>query len=76
MAAHGPDSQTHQKASEAELKPQKIGEGSMVFMFESCLVVGLTQWGLHTRKKVQEDYNAESWMSLKPHVKRPDMNGQ
>ena len=75
MAAHGPDSETHAKASEADLKPQKIGEGSMVFMFESSLMVGLTDWGLKKCQKVQEDYNEESWMPLKPHFKRPEVNG-
>lgn len=34
MSAHGPDAQTHRLASEAELKPQKVGSGSMAFMFE------------------------------------------
>lgn len=34
MSAHGPDTNTHEKASNATLKPQKVGEGSMAFMFE------------------------------------------
>lgn len=34
MSAHGPDAGTHKAASEAELKPQKVGTGSMAFMFE------------------------------------------
>lgn len=36
MSGHGPDATTHEKASNVELKPQKVGEGSMAFMFESC----------------------------------------
>ncbi|KAF2093037.1 Homogentisate 1,2-dioxygenase [Rhizodiscina lignyota] len=72
MSAHGPDATTHEKASNADLKPQKVGEGSMAFMFESCLMVGVTEWGLSRCKKVQEDYNAESWEPLKPHFKRPE----
>lgn len=44
MSAHGPDASTHEKASNAELKPMKVGEGSMAFMFESCLMVGVTEW--------------------------------
>ena len=59
MSAHGPDATTHEKASNVELKPNKVGEGSMAFMFESCLMVGVTDWGLQKCKKVQEDYNAE-----------------
>lgn len=34
MSGHGPDAVTHEKASNAELKPMKVGEGSMAFMFE------------------------------------------
>ena len=71
MSGHGPDATTHEKASNAELKPMKVGEGSMAFMFESCLMVGVTDWGLKKCKKVQEGYNAESWEPLKPHFKRP-----
>ncbi|MCJ1252566.1 hypothetical protein MMC24_000372 [Lignoscripta atroalba] len=72
MSAHGPDSMTYEKASTAELKPMKVGEGSMAFMFESCLMVGVTEWGLKTCRKVQEGYNKESWEPLKPHFRRPE----
>lgn len=34
MSGHGPDATAHERASNAELKPQKVGEGSMAFMFE------------------------------------------
>ena len=71
MSAHGPDSTTHHKASNADLQPQKVGSGSMAFMFESCLMVGVTDWALTKCKKVQEEYNAESWEPLKAHFKRP-----
>ncbi|KAI9748816.1 MAG: phosphatidylethanolamine N-methyltransferase [Chaenotheca gracillima] len=72
MSAHGPDAATHTRASEADLKPMKIGEGSMAFMFESCAMVGVTEWGLKTAGKVQEGYNEESWTPLKPRFKRPE----
>jgi homogentisate 1,2-dioxygenase len=71
MSAHGPDSSTHEKASNAELKPVKVGEGSMAFMFESSLMVGVTDWALEKCKKVQHDYNAESWEPLKSHFAPP-----
>lgn len=35
MSAHGPDAGTHTKASNTALGPEKIGTGSMAFMFES-----------------------------------------
>ncbi|GAD97573.1 homogentisate 1,2-dioxygenase [Paecilomyces variotii No. 5] len=71
MSAHGPDMDAFEKASNAELKPQKIGEGSLAFMFESCLMVGVSEWGLKTCQKVQEKYNDESWRPLKRHFKNP-----
>ncbi|CAK7229417.1 hypothetical protein SEUCBS140593_007237 [Sporothrix eucalyptigena] len=70
MSAHGPDASTWQKASEAVLQPQKIGEGSMAFMFESSLMLGVTQWGLETCHKIQPAYSEESWSGLRPHFKR------
>lgn len=72
MSGHGPDMQTFEKASTMELSPAKVGEGSMAFMFESCLMVGVTEWGLKTCHKVQEDYNSHSWQPLKVHFKRPE----
>jgi homogentisate 1,2-dioxygenase len=71
MSAHGPDAQTHTKASNAALKPMKVGNGSMTFMFESCLMVGVSEWGLKTCKKVQKGYNEESWEPLRPKFQRP-----
>ncbi|KAB8212762.1 putative homogentisate 1,2-dioxygenase [Aspergillus novoparasiticus] len=34
MSAHGPDSDAFETARRVELKPQKVGDGSMAFMFE------------------------------------------
>jgi homogentisate 1,2-dioxygenase len=70
MSAHGPDAQTHEKASNVSLKPAKVGEDSMAFMFESCLMVGVTEWGLKKCNKVQKDYNAESWEPLRSKFRR------
>ncbi|KAI9738645.1 MAG: hypothetical protein M1834_008150 [Cirrosporium novae-zelandiae] len=72
MSGHGPDATTHYKASTAELAPMKVGQGSMAFMFESCLMVGVTEWGLSTCSKVQAEYNKESWETLKVHFKPPE----
>lgn len=71
MTAHGPDAETFERASEAELKPQKVGEGSMAFMFESSLMLGVTEWGLRTCQRVQEKYNEHSWAGLQPHFELP-----
>ena len=75
MSAHGPDAVSHKKASEAPLEPRKEGASSMAFMFESCLMVGVTEWGLKECEKVQEQYNDHSWVPLEPHFKLPETNG-
>lgn len=72
MSGHGPDAESYEGARNAELKPVKVGAGSCAFMFESCLMVGVTQWGLRTCQKVQEGYNEESWCGVKNHWKMPE----
>ncbi|KAL6232247.1 Homogentisate 1,2-dioxygenase [Aspergillus navahoensis] len=71
MSAHGPDMHAFEGASNADLKPAKIGDDSMAFMFESSLMVGVSEWGLKTCQKVQEEYNKHSWQPLKRHFKDP-----
>ncbi|THC89141.1 hypothetical protein EYZ11_011408 [Aspergillus tanneri] len=48
MSGHGVDTQTFEKASGMDLVPTKLMQGSLSFMFESCLMVGVTEWGLKT----------------------------
>ncbi|KAJ9142343.1 Homogentisate-dioxygenase [Pleurostoma richardsiae] len=72
MSGHGPDEESYEMAREAELRPAKVGAGSCAFMFESCLMVGVTDWGLRTCRKVQEGYSEESWGGLKVHWKKPE----
>jgi homogentisate 1,2-dioxygenase len=43
----------------------------MAFMFESCMMLGVAHWALSACKKVQKNYDEESWESLKPHFVRP-----
>jgi homogentisate 1,2-dioxygenase len=72
MSGHGPDAESNEGARGAELRPVKVGEGSCAFMFESCLMVGVTEWGLRTCKKVQEGYSEESWGGVKTHWSMPE----
>lgn len=72
MSAHGPDAASAEAARDAELKPARVGAGSCAFMFESCLMVGVTEWGLRTCQKVQEGYAEESWAGLVRHWKMPE----
>ena len=71
MSGHGPDSATFEKASNDELRPVKVGVGSMAFMFESCYMVGVTDWALTTGNKVQPNYCEESWGGLKDRFRPP-----
>lgn len=71
MSAHGPDVDTFEKASNAALQPQKVGQGSMAFMFESSLMIGVSEWGLKTCQKIQRKYSEDSWSKLKVHFELP-----
>ena len=68
MSGHGPDAETFEKASAAELKPHKL-EGTMAFMFETQLVVRPTKFALET-KILQHEYY-ECWQGLKKNFKQP-----
>jgi homogentisate 1,2-dioxygenase len=71
MAAHGPDEGTFEAASNADLAPQKVGAGSMAFMFESCLMLGVTDWSLVRCQRVQEEYVEHAWGKLQRRFKAP-----
>lgn len=72
MSAHGPDAQTHEMASNAELVPVKVGAGSLAFMFETCFHLGVTDWALKECQKVQDDYNEHTWQPLVSHFTPPE----
>ena len=65
MSPHGPDAKTFEQASSVELKPVRVADGTMSFMFETSLIMSVTKWGLHECRKVQPDYVAHSWGGLK-----------
>ncbi len=62
MAGHGPDAETFERASEAELKPQYL-ENTLAFMFETQLAVRPTEFAMQTRILQHEYY--ECWQGLK-----------
>jgi homogentisate 1,2-dioxygenase len=68
MSGHGPDAETWEKASHAELKPVKL-ENTLAFMFETGLPVRPTRFALET-KILQHEYY-ECWQGLKKHFKAP-----
>jgi homogentisate 1,2-dioxygenase len=67
MSAHGPDRATFEKATAAELKPQKI-EDTLAFMFETRLVIRPTRFALETRA-LQRDYDA-CWQDFEKKFQR------
>jgi homogentisate 1,2-dioxygenase len=71
MAGHGPDSNTHQKASNAVLTPQKVGEGSMAFVIESSMLLGLSEWAIKGSGKMQKAYSKQTWGGLQSQFKLP-----
>lgn len=62
MSAHGPDLDAFEKASNADLKPQKL-EGTMAFMFESRYIIRPTKFAMECAE-LQNDY-FEVWQRLK-----------
>lgn len=69
MSAHGPDAETFEKASSAELKPQKIGE-TLAFMFESSLVFAPTAFAMQS-PQLQTNY-LDCWQGLKSNFQPPE----
>ncbi len=61
MSAHGPDAEAFEKASNAELKPQKLS-GTMAFMFESRYIIRPTEYAMET-SELQREY-FEVWQKL------------
>jgi homogentisate 1,2-dioxygenase len=62
FSAHGPDADAFQKASNAELEPQKLC-GTMAFMFESRYVLRPTRFAMETEVLLQTNY-FEVWQNL------------
>lgn len=61
MSAHGPDLEAFEKASNADLKPQKL-EGTMAFMFESRYIIRPTKFAMECAE-LQHEYS-EVWQGL------------
>ncbi len=66
MSAHGPDAEAFGKASNAELKPQKLS-GTLAFMFESRYIIRPTKFAMETAE-LQHEY-FEVWQTLPKNFK-------
>ncbi|GAB0086882.1 Homogentisate 1,2-dioxygenase [Sergentomyia squamirostris] len=68
MTPHGPDMQCFEGASNANLVPQRVADGTQSFMFESSLSMAVTKWGAETCQKLDAKYY-ECWQMLQKHFK-------
>ena len=66
MSAHGPDLDAFEKASHADLKPQKLS-GTMAFMFESRYIIRPTRFAMDCAE-LQREYS-DVWQGLKKNFK-------
>ncbi|MBT2300940.1 homogentisate 1,2-dioxygenase [Variovorax paradoxus] len=66
MVPHGPDEEAFEKASHADLKPQKL-DNTLAFMFESRFRFIPTAWALQS-PALDTDY-ADCWAGLKDQFK-------
>ena len=69
MSGHGPEAEVFEKASNADLKPMKVGEGSLAFMFETCFMMKMTKRALED-KNMDTEYK-DCWNDLPKHFKDP-----
>ncbi|HEX8565235.1 MAG TPA: homogentisate 1,2-dioxygenase [Pyrinomonadaceae bacterium] len=67
MSAHGPDREAFEKASNADLKPQKLTD-TLAFMFETRYVLRPTRFALETEALLQTDY-FKVWQDLPKNFK-------
>ena len=65
MSGHGPDAETFERASKAELKPVKL-DGTLAFMFETRFACRPTKFAMDTAQLQHEYY--ECWQTLKKSV--------
>jgi len=68
MSAHGPDAQTFNKASQADLKPTRIDD-TLAIMFESSLIYNPTKYAVESGL-LQSNY-IDCWSDLETKFSRP-----
>ncbi|XP_063243032.1 homogentisate 1,2-dioxygenase [Bacillus rossius redtenbacheri] len=66
MTPHGPDTLCFEGASNAELQPARLADGTQAFMFESSLSLTVTTWGEETCHRLDHSYY-QCWQTLKKH---------
>ena len=71
MTPHGPDKSCYKSASKMELKPERVADGTLSFMFETYYQLSLTEWASTTCGKLDKDYN-QCWVGLRKHFIGPE----
>lgn len=66
MTSHGPDTRCFETASNAELKSERIADGTMAFMFETYYGLAITEWAEKISGKLDLDYH-NCWKDLRKH---------
>lgn len=62
MMPHGPDKECYSMAHNQDTsQPKRVADGTMAFMFETCLTLDLTKWG--RTENVDKDYH-KCWQDL------------
>lgn len=69
MTGHGPDSTTFEKASTAELKPVRMTDQSMSFMFESTYFLRTSKWAMQAERYDPLYYKC--WQPLQRNFRAP-----
>ncbi len=64
MSPHGPEAAVFEKASKAELKPERF-ENTLAFMFESRYVLSPTKFAMESEQR-QRDYS-KCWSGIQKH---------
>jgi len=59
---HGPDALSYEQNVKRDLKPERVAEGTMAFMFESSLMLKTSNWAM--QQSIQSDYHL-AWAGLK-----------
>jgi homogentisate 1,2-dioxygenase len=62
MSGHGPDADTFKKASNCELKPQKL-KSTLAFMMETRLPFKVSNWARSGSGLKQKNYS-DCWQGL------------
>ncbi|CAB0032205.1 unnamed protein product, partial [Trichogramma brassicae] len=65
MTPHGPDAACYEAASsQAELRPERVADGTQAFMFETYYGLAVTEWALRGCDKLDPKYQ-DCWRGLK-----------